>query len=91
MLGGGHPGRIVKISCETNKQKLHELMSKGYAIIHGNRLGSSISASVYHPPTHAPHSHPHPTLRNDPTTTTTTATPSSSSSHPINEDDRLNI
>jgi hypothetical protein len=37
MLGGGHPGRIVKISCETKKQKLTELLHKGLAIIHGGR------------------------------------------------------
>jgi hypothetical protein len=36
MLGGGHPGRIVKISCETNKQKLTELMSRALGIINGN-------------------------------------------------------
>lgn len=48
MLGGGHPGRIVKISCETDKQKLHHLMSKGLAIVHGHRPSSSSYLSSSH-------------------------------------------
>jgi hypothetical protein len=46
MLGGGHPGRIVKISCETKKQNLNELLTKGLAIVHGGRVKSH----QHHPP-----------------------------------------
>ncbi len=41
MLGGGHPGRIVKIACETDKPKLMEMCYKGQTIIYGKHRSRS--------------------------------------------------
>jgi hypothetical protein len=41
MLGGGHPGRIVKIACETDKPKLMEMCYKAQSIIYGKHRSRS--------------------------------------------------
>ena len=45
MLGGGHPGKIVKIACETNKQNVLAMLQKGEKIIHGRNRSTAEDAT----------------------------------------------
>lgn len=47
MLGGGHPGKIVKIACESDRANVHGMLAKGKRIIenHGRRYHVPIASS----------------------------------------------
>lgn len=38
MMGGGHPGKIVKMACETNKSNVIAMVERGKKIIGGPSL-----------------------------------------------------
>lgn len=42
MLGGGHPGKIVKIACETDKSSVMAMMQRGEKVIGAGSAASSL-------------------------------------------------